>query len=177
MIPLKRLEKKNNTSNNAENTRLNVTRGKRRTCSQVHLLLHSSRMREEHQLQDLWPEWVELMPCRDLHFPPSNFWKFTQNWRILSNVSMIVYMTSTRKKEKARTIGANLFVIIVTLHLSMLTNSTCFPPNCVIWVSFGIPTSSRTSANLAPPQMAKKIRKIKNWLWLKTYQIKRLETS
>lgn len=45
---------------------------------------------------------------------------------------------------------------VCTLHLSMLTNSTCFPPELVTLVNFGIPTSSRTSANLAPPQTAER---------------------
>lgn len=38
----------------------------------------------------------------------------------------------------------------------MLTNSTCFPPDWVVLVNIEIPTSSRTSANLAPPQTAEK---------------------
>lgn len=45
---------------------------------------------------------------------------------------------------------------IITLHLSMLTNSTCFPPDGVILVNLGIPISSSTSANLAPPQIAER---------------------
>ena len=42
----------------------------------------------------------------------------------------------------------------LTLHISTLTNSTCYTPEDVVLVDLGIPTSSRTSANLAPPQMA-----------------------
>ena len=42
----------------------------------------------------------------------------------------------------------------LTLHLSTLINSTCFPPKGVIEAKLGIPTSSRTSASFAPPQMA-----------------------
>jgi len=47
--------------------------------------------------------------------------------------------------------------VAITLHWSMLTNSTCFPPNSVVLVNFDIPTSSRTSLNLAPPQTAERI--------------------
>lgn len=44
--------------------------------------------------------------------------------------------------------------LVLTLHLSTLTNSTCFPPDTVTEVCLHIPTSSRTSDNLAPPQVA-----------------------
>lgn len=36
----------------------------------------------------------------------------------------------------------------------MLTNSTCFPPSAENEEYFDIPTSSRTSANFAPPHIA-----------------------
>lgn len=38
----------------------------------------------------------------------------------------------------------------------MLTNSTCFPPRGDVCEGLGIPISSRTSANLAPPHTAAK---------------------
>lgn len=43
---------------------------------------------------------------------------------------------------------------LFTLHLSMLTNSTCLPPHGDLFEDLGIPNSSRTSANFAPPQTA-----------------------
>lgn len=43
-----------------------------------------------------------------------------------------------------------------TLHLSILTNSTCLPPAFVTDVKLGIPTRLRTSASLAPPQIAER---------------------
>lgn len=48
----------------------------------------------------------------------------------------------------------------LTGHLSTLMNSTCFPPNDVTAVCFNTPTSSRTSDNLAPPQIAEQVIKI-----------------
>lgn len=42
----------------------------------------------------------------------------------------------------------------LTLHLSTLINSTCFPPNDETEVNLAIPISSRTSDNFAPPQVA-----------------------
>lgn len=51
-----------------------------------------------------------------------------------------------RKKKKKK--------FQLTLHLSTLINSTCFPPKGVVEAKLGIPTSSRTSASFAPPQMA-----------------------
>lgn len=49
--------------------------------------------------------------------------------------------------------------LVLTLHLSTLTNSTCFPPDTVTEVCLHIPTSSRTSDNLAPPQVAENTQK------------------
>lgn len=37
---------------------------------QAHLPLHSFHKPIKHQLRDLWLELKELMPYKDLHFPP-----------------------------------------------------------------------------------------------------------
>jgi hypothetical protein len=61
-----------------------------------------------------------------------------------------------KKKEYKRLINE------LTLHLSMLINSTCFPPNDVTDVSFETPTNSKTSDSFAPPHVAtKRIKTIK----------------
>lgn len=102
--------------------------------------LHSSHTRVWPQNQRSLPEWVELMPYMDPHFPPRmltlknyQFMKFSP-WKCLGK----------KKKKKFQ----------LTLHLSTLINSTCFPPKGVVEAKLGIPTSSRTSASFAPPQMA-----------------------
>ena len=114
--------------------------------------LHSFHMQVIHLLRDQLPGLKESMPYKDLHSPPTPQQKdlvtvTPSNW-YESKQALRKNMKQGRKKYKPHRQR------VITLHLSTLTNSTCFPPLGVVLDSLGTPTSSSKSASLAPPHTA-----------------------